>query len=99
MTTTHDNEYFFVTKYALTKGIFRVKNNDRVTVCHDHYLYYRFFHGQSISVSQKDWFLTEAEARARVEVMRKARIKSLKRQIDRVSLVNIGTIELSGGSR
>jgi len=90
---TEPPEFFFVTKYALSKGIQRIKNNDRVQI-HDRsistrgYLAYRPDHGFTLYISSKDWFYSIVEARERAEEMRKAKIKSLKRQIDKLQSVN-----------
>jgi uncharacterized protein involved in outer membrane biogenesis len=72
----------WITKYALTNGIEQYDgaevnveiNVNMITIKTDRYPLH--FHGEG-----KDWHRTEASARARAEVMRKAKIASLRKQI------------------
>jgi len=74
----------FITKYALTTGIYKAAGEVR----DDAFKQLRtgsgnfdqYFHG-------KDWHLTEEEAIARAEEMRIRKLKSLDAQIKKISLL------------
>jgi hypothetical protein len=75
-------EFVFVTKYALTAGIkkFAVKEIDgsMVTVTDERASNgWRFFHGD-------DWHRTEADAVTRAKTMRRLKVASHERQIEKL---------------
>ena len=81
---------FFVTKYALTKGILQIRGR----VCEPSYgrmlqqdgKSNAYFHGQ-------DWHTTLEEARMRASEMRVARIKALKRELAKLEALDCATME------
>ena len=72
----------WVSKYAMTKGIYEIEAEDcfdiSPTMVHDRgAMYTTFYH-------KDEWHRSEAEAVAKAEAMRTARIKSLEKQIARL---------------
>ena len=72
----------WITKYALSQGIY---THDNVEVCADinpNMIHCPGAPGEMASVYHgKEWWKTEAEARAQAEKMRKDKIESLKKAI------------------
>lgn len=74
----------WVSKYALTKGILKVENAETsddfpiIAMC------------GYVSYYGNDWHRTEAEAIARAEEMRVAKIKSLEKQITKLRAMTFG---------
>lgn len=69
----------WITKYALTKGVYAVENVARCGSIDNGMIKvgnHGYFHGEG-----KDWHLTEASALARAEAMRTSRIAALRKQI------------------
>lgn len=71
----------FITKYALTQGIYEVEvketaNPDMVVEANNSLAYY---HGKG-----KEWHLKKEDAIQKAEEMRSKKIKSLKKQIEKI---------------
>jgi hypothetical protein len=79
----------WVTKYALTKGIYKALGS--VNVRTGNLYFYGRTHGYH--VYKNIWHRTEAEAMARAEEMRTAKIASLKKQIAKLEQLKIRVIE------
>jgi len=79
----------WVTKYALTQGIFKVEGEICVGIDPNMFSFKR---GYDMSVFKNEWFRTEAEALEHVEVMRAKKIASLNRNIDKLKNLNIEII-------
>jgi hypothetical protein len=82
---------FWVSKYAMTKGIFPVNGevseiSRSVLVVKDTWTYY--LHGEG-----KEWHRTPEAAVARAEEMRTAKIASLKKQIAKVEKMTFAGAE------
>jgi hypothetical protein len=78
----------FLTKYALTLGIIET-DADLVANGQGH----RFARGQlpnGMTFSTSEWAPTLAEAKAKAEALRDAKIQQLARQIDRLRALTIG---------
>ena len=72
----------WVTKYALTKGIMKIEGE----ICNDlDANMFSFETDYTHSVFKNEWFQTEAEALAHVEIMRKKKIASLTKQINKIT--------------
>lgn len=80
----------YVTKYALTTGVYiaeaHVTGDMAVQLAKGH-MYAQYFHG-------KDWHLTEDEAIHRAEEMRIAKLRSLDKQMKKISALKF-TIQSS----
>ena len=79
--------HVWVTKYALTQGIFEIDatvcrdtNNDMIEEISDHYP--ATYHGEG-----KEWHRTKESAIKKAQEMREAKIKSVKKQL--VKLENL----------
>lgn len=74
---------FWITKYALTKGIFDIETNEPSveipSLITDPKYSLTCYHGEG-----KDWHRTEDAARAKAEKMRKKKIASLREQIEKL---------------
>jgi hypothetical protein len=74
----------WVTKYALSEGILVY---DEAEVCSDisNTMITVHMHGKGLDPTfhKPDWYRSEAEAKARAEAMRKAKIETLKKQINK----------------
>lgn len=74
----------FITRYALTTGIYKVegevKDDIFMQLRNGRGAFDQYFFG-------KDWHLTEEEAIARAEEMRIRKLKSLDAQIKKISLL------------
>lgn len=71
----------YITKYALTTGVYSAEadvNGDMAVQRAKGSGYAQYFHG-------KDWHLTEYEALDRAEEMRIAKLKSLDKQMKKIS--------------
>jgi hypothetical protein len=84
MDNTKEKVTIYVTTYALTVGIFTAHANE---VGPGRYSYKGEGSSFTSYVSGKDVHLTEAEALARAEEMRTAKLKSLDKQIKKVSKI------------
>ena len=77
----------YCVKYCLTQGIFPVegvvKDNDRIILQTGYYQ----------SFSSKEWDRTLEGAKAKAEVMRQKRIKSLKASLKKVESMTIEVVE------
>lgn len=74
----------FITKYALTEGIFAIEaklSNDFDMMIED-------VHKSNVCYRGKDWHSTREEAEQRAEQMRQAKIKSLLKQIDKLKALS-----------
>lgn len=76
----------WISKYALTKGIFEREVNDCGNgMVEDKSSYVPvYYHGN-------DWHIDKKSAISRAEEMRKKKIASLKKQIDKLEKMNFGT--------
>lgn len=84
-------EFVFVTKYALTRGIKRFpvdRIDDRMVVVKDPLAPngWRLFHGD-------DWHRTEAGAVTRAKTMRRLKVASLKRTIEKLNALTFAEVE------
>lgn len=70
----------WITKYALSSGIFTAEVKDTGSTVVNVKGYYTGFYG-------KDWHRTEKEAIARAEEMRAKRLQSLERQVKKISVL------------
>jgi hypothetical protein len=82
---------FWVSKYAMTKGVFPVngevsQTSSSMLVVREMYTYY--LHGEG-----KEWHRTRESAVARAEEMRIAKIASLKKQIARIEKLTFAGAE------
>lgn len=73
-----------ITKYALTQGIFEIEaerctdiDNDMIEQTNTRWQTY--YHGEG-----KDWHLTKESAIKKAEEMREKKIKTLKKQLDKL---------------
>lgn len=74
---------YYITKYALTTGIIEVPHD--LGEVDDGYLSYKPADGYRVQVGKKDWFTDLAKALIHVGHMREARIKSLQKQIHKLT--------------
>ena len=70
----------YITKYALAGGIQEVDGY----ITHNGYFADTYSHGAAMFAGKKEYFLNVDEAILRAEEMRNAKIKSLKKQIDKL---------------
>ena len=75
----------YVTKYALTKGIIKIKG-----AVSQHGVFYFSRWGYA---GKDDWFADENSARAKAEKMRTAKIASLEKQLNKLSNAEIKVVE------
>lgn len=70
----------WITKYALTQGVYTLENAvrscDYPAMIRDNARFTSFFHGEG-----REWHLTEASALAHADGMRTAKIDALREQI------------------
>lgn len=75
---------YWITKYALTKGVFTATRNDKWTKDDKKYVWVDDAHGLNgltMYVRGKEAFETEAEARADERTRIENRLKSLRKQV------------------
>jgi len=78
----------YITKYALTTGVTVVNGAEHCKSINERMIEYRPQGSMPIYVHKPDWHETLAEAKARCEVMRKAKIASLKKQIAKLEALD-----------
>lgn len=76
----------YVTKHALTEGVQHIE----VEKSHDSDYAYSREAGHGWQFGPKDWHRTESSAKFRAEEMRVKKIKSLKKQIDKLEKMRFG---------
>lgn len=83
----------YVTKYALTKGIFVVK----ARVCSDisPTMISQLNASFPTCYHKGEWFRTLEEARVNAEVRRQKKIKSLQKQVEKINKLQVEVIEIS----
>lgn len=84
MTKTAEPEYFraWVTKYALTRGVFEIAAelcDADIEMISDNSRRCRYYHGED-----RDWHRTLEGAQAKAHAMRNAKIASLKKQLKKL---------------
>jgi len=77
----------WVTKYALTQGIFKTEGENCVDINPDMFAYKT--NGYKNSAFKNEWFLTESEAISHAEEMRGKKIASLTKQIKKMKNLKI----------
>lgn len=85
----------YITKYALTQGIWKctaetVRDVEGMIVVRRSGNYPAYFHGEG-----KEWHRTEEEAFQRVDEMRRKKIKSLEKQIEKLEDLIVRVKEIS----
>jgi hypothetical protein len=78
----------FITKYALTTGITVVAGVEHCTSISERMISYQPKGSMRICVHKPDWHETQAEAKARFEAMRKAKLAALKKQIAKLEALD-----------
>lgn len=78
----------YITKYALSTGISVVTDVEHCKSISDRMITYQPRGSMSIHVHKPDWHETPAEAKARFEVVRKAKIAALKKQIAKLEALD-----------
>ena len=84
----------FITKYALTRGIMRF-DVERINI-EKHYVVVKNSRGFTTMFFRNDWHRTKQDALDRVEQMREAKLKSLKKSIERISQMKFQLPEQDG---
>ena len=80
----------YITKYALTKGIFKVKG--RVATISDNMFVYKVKGHETFS-HKPDWNDILGDALEHANKMRQKKIISLQKQIDKIKAMNLNDIE------
>lgn len=78
---------YYVTKYALTRGILAVKDDEAEES--NGYLYVGQRGHMRTQIGKRDWFRDRAEAMARVQDMVDARLRSLDRSLAALKKLDI----------
>lgn len=73
---------YYVTKYALTQGIWEVPDTDAEV--HDGYLYVGVMRHAPTQITRKDWFTNKADAVVRFNELVAARKKALKAELKKL---------------
>lgn len=90
---------YWVTKYALTKGIKVLTDQvpkgvaEYVRKVEEEYLYAKSEHGYLQLYNKSEWFLSEEEAVRRAEELRLKKLASLEKQIQKLKKLKFETSE------
>lgn len=88
----------WISKYAFSEGVFQVEVDDSdsdsmVVARSDTGFYNRYFHGEG-----KDWHRTHEGALQKAEKMRKAKLASLAKQIEKLKKLRFQELKVSRGA-